>query len=169
VVLLLPPFYSSPGFLSLGSVLFLFSLSGSAGVGSVGGGGMAVLDGGGRMAVLAVDGDARRRFCPFSALCFFCVFLLLPISVSCSSVSSSSFFLLEDGSRWSCCGATGRNGGGGYADHSWWFFLSSPLFGFSLLCFQMLSVFSPFKTIPPPLTLLFASLIHQNFAPPFVL
>jgi len=41
-------FYSSPGFLSLGSVLFLFSLSGSAGVGSANGGGMAVLDGGGR-------------------------------------------------------------------------------------------------------------------------
>jgi hypothetical protein len=73
VVLLLPPFYSSPSFLSLGSVLFLFSLSGSAGVGSIDGGRMAVLDGGGRMVVLAVDGDAKRRFCPFSALCFFCV------------------------------------------------------------------------------------------------
>jgi len=47
VVLLLPRFYSSPGFLSLCSVLFLFSLSGSAGVGSADGGGMAVLDGGG--------------------------------------------------------------------------------------------------------------------------
>jgi hypothetical protein len=57
VVLLLPPFYSSPGFLSLGSVLFLFSLSGSASVGSVGGGGMAVLDGGGEMAVLAFAGE----------------------------------------------------------------------------------------------------------------
>jgi len=48
VVLLLPPFYSSFGFLSLGSVLFLFSLSGSASVGSADGGGMTVLDGGGR-------------------------------------------------------------------------------------------------------------------------
>jgi hypothetical protein len=103
-----------------------------------------------------------------SLLCVFFVFLLLPVSVSCSSVSSSSFFLLEDGLRWSCCGATGRNGGGGYADHSRWFFLSSPLFGFSLLCFQMFSVFSPFKTIPPPLTMSFASLIHQNFAPPLL-
>jgi hypothetical protein len=50
-------------------------------------------------------------------------------------------------------GVTGRNGGGGgdgggYADRSLWFFLSSPLFGFSLLCFQMFSVFSLFKTIP---------------------
>ena len=100
-------------FFPLCSFLFLFSLSGSAGIGSVDGGGMAVLDSGGRMAVLVVDGDARRRFCPFSALCFFffSVFLLLPVSVSCSSVSSSSFFLLEDGSRCSCCGATGRNGG----------------------------------------------------------
>jgi hypothetical protein len=48
VVLLLPRFYSSPGFLSLCSVLFLFSLSGSAGIGSADGGGMAALDGGGR-------------------------------------------------------------------------------------------------------------------------
>jgi len=38
-----PPFYSSPGFLSLCFVLFLFSLSGSAGVGSADGGGMAML------------------------------------------------------------------------------------------------------------------------------
>jgi len=52
-------------------------------------------------------GSALSLLCVF----FFSVFLLLPVSVSCSSVSSSSFFLLEDGSRWSCCGATGRNGG----------------------------------------------------------
>jgi hypothetical protein len=59
-------------------------------------------------------------------------------------------------------GVTGRNGGGdggGYADHRRWFFLSSPVFSFSLLCFQMFSVFSLFKTIPsfvfcsPPLYL----------------
>jgi hypothetical protein len=65
VVLLLPLFYSSPGFLSLGSVLFLFSLSGSAGVGSVGGGGMAVLDGGGRMELLwGATGRKKQRWCP---------------------------------------------------------------------------------------------------------
>jgi maltodextrin utilization protein YvdJ len=39
-----------------------------------------------------VDGNARQRFCPFFVLCFFSVFLLLPVYVSFSSVSSSSLF-----------------------------------------------------------------------------
>jgi hypothetical protein len=114
VVLLLPPFYSSPGFLSLGSVLFLFSLSGSAGVGSVGGGGMAVLDGGGRMAVLAVDGDARRWFCPFSALCFLCFFsfpFLSPAPLSLLPL----FFSLKMAQGGAAAGAMERNRNGGVA------------------------------------------------------
>ena len=96
---------------------------------------MAMPDGGSALSLLCV---------------FFCVFLLLPISVSCSYVSSSSFFLLEDGSRWSCCGATGRNGGGGYADHSRWFFLSSPLFGFLFSVFKCSPSFLLSKPSPLP-------------------
>ena len=76
MVLLLPCFYSSPGFLSLCSVLFLFSLSGSAGVGSVDGGGMAVLDGGagwwGPQATVErkhSGGAPMVRNGPFSSLC----------------------------------------------------------------------------------------------------
>jgi len=51
-----------------------------------------------------------------SALSLLCVFLfcvLLLVSVSCSSVSSSSFFLFEDGSRWSCYGGDGE-------EQKWW-------------------------------------------------
>ena len=115
MVLLLPPFYSSPGFLSLGSVLFLFSLSGSAGVGSVDGGGIAVLDGGGRMAVLVVDGDARRRFCPFSALCFFlCFFSFLFLSPAPLSLLPL-FFSLKMAQGGAAAGAMERNRNGGVA------------------------------------------------------
>ena len=77
MVLLLPLFYSSPGFLSLGSVLFLFSLSGSAGVGSVGGGGMAVLDGGGGMAVLAFAGEKKLHSAVQNSTVQFVFFFLL--------------------------------------------------------------------------------------------
>ena len=46
---------------------------------------------------------------PFLCYVFFPVFLLLPISVSCSYVSSSSFFFLfDDGLKWSCCGGDGE-------------------------------------------------------------
>ena len=95
-----------------GAVATLATAGGSGG--SRGGGEMAVLDGGGQMVVLAVDGDAIRRFCPFSALCFLCFFsfpFLSPAPLSLLPL----FFSLKMAQGGAAAGAMERNRNGGVA------------------------------------------------------
>jgi len=91
--LLLLPWFSFSRFCSVSLLPLWFCC-----IGSVDGGGMTVLDGGGRMVVLVVDGDARRRFCPFSALCFFLFYVSFP-SRFCLLLLCLFFLFLSLG-RW---------------------------------------------------------------------